>query len=291
MSELIAIFEQYPGILSLLLFLTGISVGSFLNVVILRLPALLFWQWREQSRETLDIPDNAKDQQPANLIRPRSRCPKCSSSLKSTQNIPILGYLFLAGKCGFCRQSIAIRYPIIELLTGLVWVLLGVQFGPSPGLIFSLILSSCFIALAFIDFDHQILPDVIVLPLLWIGIFVNSFEMFTDLQSSVIGAIAGYLVLWTIYQIHHRLSGKEGMGYGDFKLLSCIGAWVGWQCLPIVILIASLSGTVFAVSMMLFRKQSREAAIAFGPYLIISGWIALMWGDILMENYLQIFRI
>lgn len=291
MAETIVVLEQNPWFFYAVLFITGACVGSFLNVVILRLPPVLFWQWRTQSRAILELPEDHADPKPADLIKPRSKCPSCNNVLKPLHNIPVIGYLLLSGKCGYCQNAISIRYLIIETLTAFIWLQLGIHFGPTPVLIFSLILLSGFIALAFIDLDHQLLPDVIVLPLLWLGFLVNTYDLLTDLHSSVIGAIAGYMMLWTIYQVHHRLTGKEGMGYGDFKLLACIGAWLGWQYLPIVILIASVSGTFFALSMMVWKKQSKDVAVAFGPYLIIAGWISLIWGETIMSRYLQIFQV
>jgi leader peptidase (prepilin peptidase)/N-methyltransferase len=315
MSEILFPFEHNTAVFIIFLFLIGACIGSFLNVVIIRLPDILFWQWRAQCNEILESsqhtdqtatgnPDSVNsdpmnsdplnsslESPPPGLIHPRSRCPKCHTGLTLFQNIPILGYLLLGGKCGFCKQTISPRYPVVELCTALLWVQLGLHFGPTPGLLLGLILISSLIALTVIDLDHHILPDVIVIPLLWIGLISNSFGMFTSLESAVFGAVSGYMALWIIYQIHHRLTGKEGMGYGDFKLLACIGAWLGWEVLPAVILLASVSGTVLAIVLMVIRKRGKDIPVAFGPYLAIAGWATLIWGDSIISNYLQVFQL
>jgi len=278
MSEILFLLEQNSAVFIVCLFIMGACNGSFLNVVIIRLPDVLFWQWRVQCKEILgsskqsDLaapgnpatanPDPDPDSPPPGLMYPRSRCPKCKSRLTLFQNIPILGYLLLGGKCGFCNQPISL-----------------------------LILISSLITLTVIDLDHHILPDVIVIPLLWIGLISNSFGVFTSLESAVFGAVSGYMILWVIYQIHHRLTGKEGMGYGDFKLLACIGAWLGWEVLPAVMLLASVSGTILAIILMVVRKRNKDIPIAFGPYLAIAGWAAFIWGDTIIANYLQIFQL
>ena len=305
-SEILHLFEQNTAMFSTFMFLMGACIGSFLNVVIIRLPNILFWQWKIQCNEILESPektdpaaaisnsatlDSDTESPPPGLMFPRSRCPKCNSGLTLMQNIPVLGYLILGGRCGFCKKSISPRYLIVELFTAMIWMHLGLHFGPTPELLFSLILVSSLITLTMIDLDHHILPDVIVLPLLWIGLISNSSNIFTSLESAVFGAIAGYLILWIIYQIHHRLTGKEGMGYGDFKLLACLGAWLGWEVLPAVILLASVSGTILAIILMVVRKRGKDIPVAFGPYLSIAGWITLVWGDTIIHNHLQIFQI
>jgi leader peptidase (prepilin peptidase)/N-methyltransferase len=305
MSEILFLLEQNSAVFIVCLFIMGACNGSFLNVVIIRLPDVLFWQWRVQCKEILGsskqsdlaAPGNPAtanpdpDSTPPGLMYPRSRCPKCKSRLTLFQNIPILGYLLLGGKCGFCNQPISLRYPLVELCTALLWVQLGLHFGPTQELLLGLILISSLITLTVIDLDHHILPDVIVIPLLWIGLISNSFGVFTSLESAVFGAVSGYMILWVIYQIHHRLTGKEGMGYGDFKLLACIGAWLGWEVLPAVMLLASVSGTILAIILMVVRKRNKDIPIAFGPYLAIAGWAAFIWGDTIIANYLQIFQL
>ncbi len=303
MSEILILLEQNTAVFIVVLFIMGACNGSFLNVVIIRLPDILFWQWRAQCKDILGsskqsdfaAPENPASENPEppppGLMYPRSRCPKCNNQLTLSQNIPIVGYLLLGGKCGFCSQAISLRYPIVELCTALLWIQLGLHFGPTFELILGLILISSLVTLTVIDLDHHILPDVIVIPLLWIGLIANSFGIFTNLESAVFGAVSGYMILWVIYQIHHRLTGKEGMGYGDFKLLACIGAWLGWEVLPAVMLLASVSGTILAIVMMVIRKRDKNIPIAFGPYLAIAGWATFIWGDKIISNYLQIFQL
>jgi leader peptidase (prepilin peptidase)/N-methyltransferase len=291
MKDLVSVFDQSPVLLGVVLFLFGSAIGSFINVVALRLPARLFYQWKAQCRDMLDMTGPGGIPEPPGLVSPRSHCPSCKNTLRAVHNIPVLGYLFLAGKCGFCGERISIRYPVVELGTALLWVQLGLTMGTGWPLIFALLFVSCLVTLTLIDLDHQLLPDNIVLPLLWIGLLVNSTGMFTDLYAAVIGAVMGYMVLWTIYQVHHRLTGKEGMGYGDFKLLACIGAWLGWQSLPVVILLASITGTIFAVTMMIFHKHGRDIPIAFGPYLALGGLAALLWGDSILTSYIQLLNL
>ena len=292
MNDIVLLLQQSPMYLALVLSLFGACIGSFINVIAYRLPVLLDHQWRSQCLEILDQSSETENLEatPPNLLRPGSRCRECLSPLKPQHNIPVLGFIFLQGKCAFCKKSISVRYPIIELLTAVVSVYLGHIFGIGWVLLFALSLSYALITLSLIDLDHHILPDVIVLPLLWIGLIANYHNYFTDLESAVLGAIFGYMVLWVIYQIHHRLTGKEGMGYGDFKLLAALGAWLGWQTIPVVLLLASISGTIISLLFIIFKNQSRDVQIPFGPYLAIAGFIALIWGGQILNNYLQVFR-
>jgi leader peptidase (prepilin peptidase)/N-methyltransferase len=291
MIDLVSALDQSPALLGFCLFLFGSIIGSFINVVAIRLPARLFFNWKSQCREILDITEVDDTPEPPGLISPRSRCPSCEKPLRSYHNIPILGYLFLSGKCGYCSEPISIRYPVVELGTALLWVQVGLVLGMGWPLAFALLFTSCLVTLALIDLDHQILPDNIVLPLLWIGLAANSINMFTSLGAAVAGAISGYMILWIIYQVHHRLTGKEGMGYGDFKLLACIGAWLGWQSLPMVILLASITGTLFAIGMMVVRKQGKDIPVAFGPYLALGGLAALLWGETVMTSYVRVLNL
>ena len=229
--------------------------------------------------------EDGKEEAPDDLLQPPSRCPKCKTKLRWYHNIPVLGYTMLRGRCAFCGVRISARYPLVELAAALLTAHAALCFGPGITLAYALILIYSLLVLTLIDLDHQLLPDNIVLPLLWIGLLANLNNQFASLQSAVIGAMAGYMVLWTIYQVHHRLTGKEGMGYGDFKLLAALGAWFGWQALPVIILTASLIGTGIAVLLMLFRGHNREVPIAFGPYLALGGWIFLMWGEWIMRAY------
>jgi len=279
------LLETEPAFLYLLLGLLGACVGSFLNVVIYRLPAALQHQWKTRCGELQHTP--ISDTEPPGIVSPRSRCPKCLTPLSLHHNLPIIGYLVVKGRCAACRQRISPRYPLVELLTLLLSIHAGIVFGPGWPLVFSLIFIWMLIALCFIDFDHQLLPDNLTLSLMWVGMLANYFEIFTTLEDSVIGAIAGYLSLWLIYQTHRLLTGKQGMGYGDFKLLAAIGAWLGWQYLPLVVLLASVIGTVVGLVAIFGYGKRKEIPIAFGPYLAIAGWGALIWGASILERYLQ----
>ena len=294
MNEFLFLLQNSPVGLASILFVLGACVGSFLNLVSLRLPLLLFYQWNQQCLEMLEqdsLPEHQNQEPPPNLIKPASRCPSCLNPLKIAHNIPIFGYLLLGGKCGFCKISIPIRYPAVEIFAAVVSVYLGIVFGIGWPLLYALVFAYVLITLSLIDVDHQILPDIIVLPLLWTGLIANCFSFFTDLQSAVIGAVAGYVVLWSIYQVHHKISGKEGMGYGDFKLLAAIGAWLGWEVLPVVIMLASISGTIISIGFIVIAKRGRDIPIPFGPYLAIAALVSMIWGSSILQNYLQLFNL
>lgn len=274
----------------------GLLVGSFLNVVIYRLPKMIERDWQEQCRDFLkndgniaSPPSNDPNQEPFNLMAPGSRCPHCGHKIKPWENIPIVSYLFLRGKCSSCKAGISIRYPAIELVTGLLSVAVIYYVGINWNGLAALVFTWSLIALTMIDFDTYLLPDDITLPLLWLGLIVNSFGGFTDLPSALWGAIAGYLVLWSVYKLFKLITGKEGMGYGDFKLLAALGAWMGWQMLPQIILLSSLVGAVIGISMIVIRGRDKNIPIPFGPYLAIAGWIAFVWGDVINQSYLKLF--
>lgn len=265
--------------------LFGLMVGSFLNVVIYRLPVMMQREWQEQCNELsgqVSAPESKY-----NLSRPRSRCPHCQHAISAIENIPVISYLFLGGKCRSCKAPISMRYPIIEIITGLMSAIVAWYFGFSWACLGALLLTWSLIALTFIDVDHQLLPDKITLPMVWLGLFFNLFGVYTELSSSVIGAIAGYLSLWSIYHLFRLITGKEGMGYGDFKLLAALGAWLGWQYLPMIVLLSSLVGAVVGISLVLLKQHQRDIPIPFGPYLAAAGWIALIWGDSLNRLYLS----
>lgn len=278
--------------------LLGLLVGSFLNVVIYRLPVMLEREWRQQCRELLAHDGHAASgDEPLevfNLIQPRSRCPHCGAPVRAWQNVPVLSWLLLGGKCSTCKGSISLRYPLIELLTGLLSGLLVWRFGVTIEAAGALLLLWSLIALTVIDLDTQLLPDCITLPLLWLGICVSLLQPatsalhFPDLRSSVIGAIVGYTSLWLVYWVFKLLTGKEGMGYGDFKLLAALGAWLGWQMLPLVILLSALTGAVTGVAMIILLGRDRQLPIPFGPYLAVAGLIALLWGPQINNAYLSI---
>ena len=266
----------------------GLIVGSFLNVVIHRLPKMLEIDWQQQCRTllNLDTPERA----PAegfSLITPRSQCPRCGHKISVMENIPVISYLILRGKCSACRQPIAIRYPVIELASGVLAVFSAWHYGFGAHALLALLLAWSLLTLSIIDLDHQLLPDDITLPYLWLGLLVNMYGVFTDLHSSLIGAVAGYGVLWTVYMVFKLLTGKEGMGHGDFKLLGMLGAWLGWQMLPLIILLSSVTGAIIGIGLILLKLHDKSKPIPFGPYLALAGWIALVWGHDLNSIYLH----
>ena len=265
--------------------LLGLMVGSFLNVVIYRLPLMMQREWQAECA-ALNGQEAAQGDK-FNLSVPRSRCPHCQHAITAVENIPVVSYLFLRGKCRACRAPISFRYPIIEALTGVMSALVAWHFGVSWACAGALLLTWSLIALTFIDVDQQLLPDKMTLPLVWLGLLFNLFGVFTDLSSSVVGAIAGYLSLWSIYHLFRIVTGKEGMGYGDFKLLAALGAWLGWQYLPMIVLLSSLVGAVIGITLVLLKQHQREIPIPFGPYLAAAGWIALIWGETLNRVYLS----
>ncbi len=263
----------------------GLLVGSFLNVVIYRLPIIMQREWRKDCIEYLQM-EAEEEGEPFNLSLPLSRCPRCQSPIKAYQNIPVISYIFLKGQCANCKNPISLRYPLIEAFTAITSTIVAWHFGYTPQAAFALVLTWVLIALSFIDIDHQLLPDSITLPVLWIGLALSLFDVYTDTQASIIGAIAGYMVLWTIYQGFKLVTGKEGMGYGDFKLLALFGAWLGWQTLPLIILLSSLVGAVIGITMIIFAKRDHNIPIPFGPYLAAAGWLALLWGNDINRLYL-----
>lgn len=275
-----------PPVLWALTAALGLAVGSFLNVVILRLPARLIHDWKCQCRELLEIESPEADPEPAGIATGRSRCRNCREAIAWYDNVPVLSWLLLRGRCRRCGEPISIRYPIVELLTALASVCVVVVHGPTPEAAAGLALTWALIAATGIDLDHKLLPDQITLPLLWAGLLVNLFGLFTDLESAVIGAIAGYLVLWAVFHLFRLATGKEGMGFGDFKLLAAIGAWFGWQVLPTVVLLASGVGAVIGLALIALRRMGREVPIAFGPFLAAAGWLILVGGDRIIDFWL-----
>lgn len=268
-----------PLIDSILLLIFALIIGSFLNVVIYRLPHMLFRDWREQCETFLQDPSNqSKGTTSINLFLPRSHCPHCKHPLKPWHNIPLLGYLWQRGKCAQCQHAISIRYPIVEIISAVAAICLYMAFGFSWQLLLSLLLSWGLIALTFIDLDEQLLPDQITLPLLWLGLLANTQQLFTDINSAIYGAIAGYLCLWIVAKVFYLVTKREGMGHGDFKLLAVIGAWLGWQYLLPVLLLASFAGAIIGIILLLIKKVGTRQPIPFGPFLAIAGWINLLWG-------------
>jgi leader peptidase (prepilin peptidase)/N-methyltransferase len=283
--DLIALLQASPFWLVLVVSVLGLLVGSFLNVVIYRLPIMMEQDWKAQCDELNN--QTSEVVAPFTLSVPRSRCPHCNHAITAIENIPVISYLFLGGKCKQCKAPISKRYPLIEALTGLLSGIVAWHFGFDWSCLGALLLTWSLITLTFIDIDHQLLPDSITLPLLWLGIIFNLFTVYTDLTSSVIGAIAGYLSLWLVFHGFKLATGKEGMGYGDFKLLAALGAWFGWLILPSIILLSSLVGAIVGISLIVFGQHQRNVPIPFGPYLAAAGWIALVWGDSITYAYLN----
>jgi len=273
-----------PAVFPLAAGLLGLMVGSFLNVVIHRLPIMMERDWAAQCAEFKG--EAVPVLEPLSLARPRSRCPHCGHPITALENIPVISWLVLRGRCKGCAAPISLRYPLIEALTGLLFGLAAWHFGFTAAGLGALVLIAALFALTVIDFDTQLLPDDITLPLLWIGLALNAFNVYTDLKSAVIGAMAGYLSLWSVYWLFKLFTGKEGMGYGDFKLLAALGAWLGWQMLPLTILLSSMVGAVVGISMMVIARHGRNVPIPFGPYLAAAGLIALVWGKPLTRAYL-----
>lgn len=287
-SEILALAREMPAFFVGFVILLGLIVGSFLNVVIHRLPIIMEREWRAFCAELAEQPAPTTDT--FNLVTPRSRCPSCAGPVRAIDNIPILSYLFLRGKCHHCGAPISPRYPIVEALTGVISGYVAWRFGVSFITLTALLFCWALIALTFIDADTQLLPDQITQPLIWLGLLANLGGLFTDIQSSVMGVVAGYFTLWSVYWLFKLVTGKEGMGYGDFKLLAAIGAWLGWQLLPVVILLSSLVGATVGVSLILFARHERSQPIPFGPYLAGGGIIALLWGQDLTQAYLSWLR-
>ena len=283
-------FDLYPSVFVALMVILGLLIGSFLNVVIYRLPIMMESEWRAQCHSLFGCPDDP-DKSPDetfNLVTPRSRCPHCLSMIKAIYNVPVFSYLLLEGKCKNCNNKISLRYPLVELLTGILTGFIAWHFGYNLQTMFAVILTWSLICLSMIDFDYQLLPDDITLPLLWLGLACNIFNLFTNIYSSLIGAMLGYGILWMIFISFKLVTGKEGMGYGDFKLLAMLGAWLGWEILPLIVLLSSMLGSIIGITLILTGKQGKNKPIPFGPYLAIAGWFALIFGHEITDIYLKL---
>ncbi len=309
MSALIELFNDNAVVFYGVVAFLALVVGSFLNVVIHRLPIMMERSWQHSLAEFelqqrleargVDLNDaqaveaameneTAPQQEKFNLSVPRSRCPNCGNLITWWQNIPVISYLLLLGRCGGCKTPISMRYPAIEVVTVLLSLIIAWHFGPSPQAVVGILFTWALISLTMIDFDHQLLPDSITLPLMWFGLIINLGNVFTDIQSAVIGAALGYLILWVIYHLFRIITGKHGMGYGDFKLLAAIGALLGWQALPMVILLSSLVGAVVGLSLIAIAGRDKNIPIPFGPYLAAAGWIAMVWGEPITKAYFNL---
>ncbi|WAF91125.1 A24 family peptidase [Aeromonas hydrophila] len=283
------VFHSLPWLYFSLVFLFSLMIGSFLNVVIHRLPIMLEREWQVEYLGYFNPETQPQQEERYNLMVPRSACPHCGHAITAMENIPLLSWLWLKGRCRECQAPISARYPLVELLTALLSLVVAATYPPGWGLLAALLLTWVLVALTFIDLDKMLLPDQLTLPLLWGGLLFNLTGGFVPLADAVIGAMAGYLVLWSLYWAFKLLTGKEGMGYGDFKLLAALGAWLGWQALPIVLLLSSLVGAFIGIGLILLRNHHQNKPIPFGPYLAIAGWIALLWGDTITRWYLTTF--
>lgn len=293
---MLELFTESTILFVAVVFAFCLVIGSFLNVVIHRLPIMMERDWREQAAELASTPpDTELPDGRFDLVVPRSRCPSCGTMIKSWQNIPVISYLFLGGKCAKCKKSISARYPLVELMTAVLAALCAWRFGASWEAIMAIVMTLALVPIAMIDADTQLIPDSIVLPLMWLGLAMSLYHpmdgaqtLFIAPEAAIVGAMAGYLSLWSIYQLFKLVTGKEGMGYGDFKLLAALGAWLGWQQLPLIILMSAVVGAVVGIAMMVFRKHERSVPIPFGPYLAAAGWITMLWGDAIKTTYLDV---
>lgn len=321
LTDLVFAFESNLTIFYCVVALFSLLIGSFLNVVIYRLPKIMEQGWYKECREFLadelatpksepevknktdkksstvetknqaevdvETQTEVKKEEEITLSKPDSTCPNCGHLIRFYENIPVVSWLFLGGKCSQCKNKISIRYPIVELTTACLGTVIAINYGVTSTTLFILLLTYALICLTMIDFDHMLLPDQITLPFLWLGLLVNINGAIVPLHDAVIGAVVGYMSLYCIFWAFKLLTGKDGMGYGDFKLVALFGAWIGWQLLPLLILMASAVGAIIGISMMLFKNHQREQAIPFGPYLAIAGWITMLWGNIIWNWYLS----
>lgn len=294
MSAAYELMAQSPTFFLTLVFIVSLMVGSFLNVVIYRLPVMMERSWKSEFDNYFNAEDSehsapSQVEAPAtfNLIKPDSTCPKCGHGIRAWENIPVISWLLLGGKCSQCKTAISARYPSVELATALLSVWAGWHFGFGPAALLAVAITWVLIALTFIDVDKMLLPDELTLPLLWLGLLASLSGVFVSPTDAIVGAAAGYLSLWSVYWLFKLVTGKEGMGYGDFKLLAALGAFVGWQGLPIIILLSSLVGAVVGIALIIVKRNQSSQAIPFGPYLAVAGWLTLLYGDNIRQAYLQ----
>jgi leader peptidase (prepilin peptidase)/N-methyltransferase len=289
-----ALFVQSPLVFIAVAFLLALLVGSFLNVVIYRLPIMMEREWREQYEEMAASPTPDLPQGRFDLVAPGSRCPSCGHQITALQNIPVLSYVLLGGKCAGCGAKIPLRYPVIELLTAVLSGVVAWRFGFGWEATVAIGMTWALVAISVIDIDHQIIPDSISLPLLWAGLTLSLFHpmpgaeyLFIEPKAAIVGALGGYLSLWSIYHLFRLITGKEGMGYGDFKLLAALGAWLGWKMLPVIIMMSAVVGAVTGIMLIVSKRHERSTPIPFGPYLAAAGWIAMLWGPAIVDWYLD----
>ena len=294
MDAIITLSQLYPAVFYSLVFFVSLMVGSFLNVVIYRLPIMMerSWQQEYQSYFSEDDPtpngkDSSASEEVFNLVKPDSTCPSCGHKIRAWENVPVISYLFLKGKCAKCKVGISIRYPLVELFTAIACTFAAYQFGVTSQALWAVLFTYMLIALLFIDLDKMLLPDQLTLPLLWLGLLLSTQNIFVGTTDAIIGAAAGYLSLWSVYWLFKLATGKEGMGYGDFKLLAALGAFTGWQGLPIIILLSSFVGAIAGILIMVIQNKGKSLAIPFGPYLAVAGWLTLLFKDAIITTYLD----
>lgn len=292
-QNLVALSQASPLFFYSFVFIVSLMVGSFLNVVIYRLPIMMERSWQQEYRSY--FADNADEtaaptspqNEPFNLVKPDSTCPSCGHKIRAWENIPVVSFLFLKGKCANCKTPISARYPAVELFTAIVCTFASYHFGPTPQALWAVIVSYMLIALLFIDLDKMLLPDQLTLPMLWLGLILSTQHVFVSTTDAILGAAFGYLSLWSVFWLFKLVTGKEGMGYGDFKLLAALGAFTGWQGLPVIILLSSFVGAIVGVAIMIIQKKGRSLAIPFGPYLAVAGWLALLYKSEIISAYLD----
>ncbi|MEW9797234.1 prepilin peptidase [Alteromonas sp. CYL-A6] len=291
MDSLIQLCLLYPGVFYTLVFIVSLMVGSFLNVVIYRLPIMMERDWQQEYNsyfgDDTSTSEALTDEAPFNLVKPDSTCPKCGHRIRAWENIPIISYLLLRGRCASCQTPISLRYPMVELLTAIVATLVAAHFGPSVAALIAVVVVYILVALLFIDLDKMLLPDPLTLSLLWLGLIVSTANVFVDTTSAILGATFGYLSLWSVYWLFKLITGKEGMGYGDFKLLAALGAFTGWQGLPVIILMSSLVGALAGIAIMFIQNKGKSLAIPFGPYLAVAGLLTLLYKAPIIDTYLK----
>jgi leader peptidase (prepilin peptidase)/N-methyltransferase len=299
LDDVAALLTSDPALFAGSVFLLGLIVGSFLNVVIYRLPIMLEREWRAQAADVLastaSVSDSTPPAAPFNIIIPRSACPNCKAPIKAWQNIPVVSWLVLRGRCASCKVKISVRYPAVELATGVLSAWVAWHFGFGAPAACALLVTWALIALTGIDIDHQLLPDNLTLPLMWAGLLAavvigpkTGSALPVSTLDALIGAMSGYVSLWLVFHAFRLITGKEGMGYGDFKLFAALGAWLGWKLLPLVILLSAATGALLGIAMILLRGRDRSAPMPFGPYLAAAGWLAMMYGDSLVNIYLRV---
>jgi len=293
MDAIITLSQLYPAIFYSLVFFVSLMVGSFLNVVIYRLPIMMERSWQQEYRSYFSESEPPTDVTPSwsdevfNLVKPDSTCPSCGHKIRAWENIPVISYLFLKGKCAKCKVGISIRYPLVELFTAISCTFAAYQFGVTSQALWAVLFTYMLVALLFIDLDKMLLPDQLTLPLLWLGLLLSTQNIFVGTTDAIIGAAAGYLSLWSVYWLFKLATGKEGMGYGDFKLLAALGAFTGWQGLPIIILLSSFVGAIAGILIMVVQNKGKSLAIPFGPYLAVAGWLTLLFKDTIITTYLD----